>query len=63
MNGEATDEAVASRHLGIALERGQVAEVDIDGLDRRNAGRGRREQADGAGEPIGLGEQAVAVTV
>src|SRR5262249_53945815 len=63
MDREPADKAVASRHLGVALEGLEIAEIDVDCFDRRTPGSGRREQADGAREPIGLGQLALRIAV
>jgi hypothetical protein len=63
MNREPAGEAVSPRLLGVALEALEIAKIDVDRFDRGDAGSGRREQADGAGKPIGLGQLALCVAV
>ena len=45
MNGEPPGEAVAAREFGVAAQAFGIAEIDMDGLDRRHLGRRRAEQA------------------
>ena len=63
VNGQTPGEAVAPRFGGVAAQAFGVAEVDIDGLDRRKLCRRRAVEADVAGQAIGLGEQALFVAV
>ena len=63
MDREPSGEAVAARFLGVAPQPVEIAEVDIDRLDRRRLRGGGAEQAERAREPIGLGEPAIGVAV
>ena len=63
MDREPRGETVAARRFGLGAQACEVAEVDIDGLDRRHRGGGRAEQTERAREPIGLGELSVRVPV
>ena len=63
MDGEPPGKAVAARDLGVAAQDLRVAEIHMDGLDRRHFGRRRAEQAHGARDAIGLGERAVGLAV
>ena len=63
MNGEPPGKAVAAGEFGVAAQRVGIAEIDMDGLDRRHFRRRRAEQAERAGDPIGFGERAVGFAV
>ena len=51
------------RLLGVALRFSEIAKIDVDRFDRGDAGSGGCEQADGARQPIGLGQLALRITV
>ena len=63
VNGHFCRKAVAARGLAFAAEAFAVAEVDIDGVDRRHVGGGRAGEAKRARQPVGIEETAVRIAV
>ena len=56
-------ESIAPRFLAFAPQPGVVAEIDIDGVDRRDERRGGAREAENAGEPVGIEKAPLRVAV
>ena len=63
MDRHFADKAVAAGFLAFAAEAFAIAEIDIDGVDRRHRGGGGAGKAQHAGEPIGIEETTLRVAV